>query len=725
MDQVIIEFVADTKGLKLAADQLLALGKISKEQHAEFSKTNQEAEKQLKARAIFEKEISKATQQATNDAKKMNDSFRQLTATIAGEVIKETVQSFQELGRETEEVAKKFNSAKQELKALTAQINNGELEGDALTTAKLRAAELTDQIGDTRDEIRALASDTRTFDLMVEGVRGITAAMSLAQGATALFGEENEDVQKALLKVQAAMAVATATQELATIATTKGGLAQTAYSLVVGTSTGALKAFRIALAATGIGLAVVAVAALVENWDKLTAAVREYLGLQPQLTKEQVQEGIKRYESIKKIYNDEIELERSKGNDTKALELRRLNDLKSYLSQIGKSYQTSKDFVAFQLKEQQDILVKQTGIEKQLNGERLKNFSDLMKSQIKEMREQDAMLEEGVFMTEDHIQQFIDTYIKGQQSTDEPLITEETVDETEANAKRLAESLVLSVKDYKKIKESWEAVRDNLIQKTKNEIFAGFASVGSDAFALAIQSISAEGQALEEEKQKQLDIAGDNAEKRIAIEKKFATEQAKIRREQAIFEKVAATFSIATSTAQAVQQAITADAAVPAVIPPGIPNPAKAASTANMISSIAIATAGAILRTAAIAATPLPAVPGYEKGVRNAPEGFALVGEKGPELMWIPQGASIIPNAETREILDKWGVPSMPSVPPNYAGDNGNSKVAFDYRKMAKAFGEELRSTPHVSIRMDKTGFTTHVIQKGLRVQNLNNSYEA
>ena len=49
--------------------------------------------------------------------------------------------------------------------------------------------------------------------------------------------------------------------------------AQKTYTLVVGTSTGALKAFRIALAATGIGLAVLAIAALVQNWDKLKAAI--------------------------------------------------------------------------------------------------------------------------------------------------------------------------------------------------------------------------------------------------------------------------------------------------------------------------------------------------------------------------------------------------------------------------------------------------------------------
>ena len=50
-------------------------------------------------------------------------------------------------------------------------------------------------------------------------------------------------------------------------------IAMRAYTAVVGTSTGALRAFKLALAATGIGLAVVAVGALVANWDKLTDSI--------------------------------------------------------------------------------------------------------------------------------------------------------------------------------------------------------------------------------------------------------------------------------------------------------------------------------------------------------------------------------------------------------------------------------------------------------------------
>ena len=38
-----------------------------------------------------------------------------------------------------------------------------------------------------------------------------------------------------------------------------------------------------------------------------------------------------------------------------------------------------------------------------------------------------------------------------------------------------------------------------------------------------------------------------------------------------------------------------------------------------------------------------PRVPGYAEGVQNAPGGWAMVGERGPEPMYVPKGASIFP----------------------------------------------------------------------------------
>ncbi|HOV89070.1 MAG TPA: hypothetical protein PLB74_03390, partial [Candidatus Paceibacterota bacterium] len=53
---------------------------------------------------------------------------------------------------------------------------------------------------------------------------------------------------------------------------------QAMYTAVVGTSTGAMKAFRIALASTGIGLIVVALGMLIANFDKVIKVVKKVVG---------------------------------------------------------------------------------------------------------------------------------------------------------------------------------------------------------------------------------------------------------------------------------------------------------------------------------------------------------------------------------------------------------------------------------------------------------------
>lgn len=66
---------------------------------------------------------------------------------------------------------------------------------------------LTDEVGDLRAQIKLQASDTKVFDGLISAAQGLTAVYSIAQGAAALFGDENEELQKTFVKLQAVMAV--------------------------------------------------------------------------------------------------------------------------------------------------------------------------------------------------------------------------------------------------------------------------------------------------------------------------------------------------------------------------------------------------------------------------------------------------------------------------------------------------------------------------------------
>lgn len=187
---------------------------------------------------------------------------------------------FRELASQSEQVTEKFISAKSELRQLSNLINSGQLTGDELVQARNRAAELTDTIGDTREQINNLSSDTRGLDTLIEGTRLVAAGFSIAEGASALFGEENKDVQEALIKLNAVMALSNGLQEAHALLLQNSNLrlraatiSQGIYSTVVGTSVGALKLFRIALALTGVGLLVIGLGALIANFDKVKESI--------------------------------------------------------------------------------------------------------------------------------------------------------------------------------------------------------------------------------------------------------------------------------------------------------------------------------------------------------------------------------------------------------------------------------------------------------------------
>ena len=226
--------------------------------------------------------VVKGAQESATKVKGLFGSIaNSFTAAFSGGQAKKAIDS---QAKAIDNLGKSGKSLTGQLKGLKQELANLEIAGQEGTAAfnqlLIAAAKLEDQIGDTRARVKILASDTFKFDAAVGATQGLSSAFEVAQGAAALFGNENEDLQKAILKVTAATAVANGVNQLAAIFKEENALKtavlttyETAYGIAVGKSTGALKALRLALAATGVGLLVFGLIALVENFDKVKDAI--------------------------------------------------------------------------------------------------------------------------------------------------------------------------------------------------------------------------------------------------------------------------------------------------------------------------------------------------------------------------------------------------------------------------------------------------------------------
>jgi len=222
-------------------------------------------------------------QGAQDSAKKVKSSFdaigKSFEAAFSSGQVKKALDN---QTKAIDGVTKSGKSLTGQLKGLKQELSNLEIAGQDGTQAfndlLIAAAKLEDQIGDTRAKVKILASDTFKFDAAVGATQALASGFELAQGAAALFGSESEDLQKAIVKITAATAVANGVQQLANLIKDESAIktavltgAQAAYTAVVGASTGALRLFKLALAGTGIGLLVLALSELVGYFTQLQA----------------------------------------------------------------------------------------------------------------------------------------------------------------------------------------------------------------------------------------------------------------------------------------------------------------------------------------------------------------------------------------------------------------------------------------------------------------------
>lgn len=278
MAEIVVEFVPDFTQLDTAFQKLSQSGAVDKSVAASFQNTNAQIQAQQQELTDLRRTYDQVKSAATQMGKGVEQAFEQGVADALNEAGISAKQFNDALNKNGQASIKTTQSLRQELKNLTQTIAQAKANGGPIDPAMIaRAGQLKDAIADANAEIANAGSDTRTLDNVAGSIQAVAGGFALAQGAAALFGDESEDVQRALVKVNAALAIAQGSQALLNAVQQEGALtkladtiaikgqsaAQTIYTAITGRATAATVAFKVAIATTGIGLFVIVVLALV------------------------------------------------------------------------------------------------------------------------------------------------------------------------------------------------------------------------------------------------------------------------------------------------------------------------------------------------------------------------------------------------------------------------------------------------------------------------------
>lgn len=830
---IILKFTAESD-MGEAAAELQRLKDREKELMTEMGKLTIESNKQVEA---IKQTVTEQKKQADSVEKVRQNQAKQQQA-LEGE-FKKTQNTIMDFVRKMNNVNETIGKGAQQTPKFTTQLRmmKDELakmeEAGISPTDKsfiklaVSAAKLEDQVGDTRQRIRILSSDTKNLDAAMSVGQGLAGGFTAATSAAALLGSESEELQKAFFKVQAVLQVlngvqmvantlnkdsearvviGTALQKADTTAKQANTVATTAQSTATKAATIATKGFGLALKSLGIGLVISAIAFLVTKWDDLKGALNRILPAGKSIEKmfdrvksvavgvgnavvqylvmpfkalgqvlqgdfsgaiKTIGSGLNLVSNYKKgaleqdarnaqnarnqdeaeqIKADKRQLERleNQGKNVYSQKLALLNREKTLMerqkkdtSEIQKEIEDLQDKHHAEIASKRQQAAQQAAQAAKAQAEREKQEQEKRNQQVLDAQEERQnqeirLMKEGFDKARAEInlkyQRFIDdikSRVKevGELSQAElDLIAgyeKERVNELEKahnlqrmelktfNTDRIDASKITAKQLTDIVKQSTDEQIALLKQEeeARKEMYQAMFDFGSElinlAFDMKRESFEREMENLENRyisisewsKMSAADKA-KNVGKEIISEQALAAKKLEIKRKQAQAEKQQAMFNIALGTAQAVMNALQTK--------PFFPFGLAMAAMAGVLGAAQAIT---------VASKPLPK---YAKGRKGGKGEFAQVGELGPEIMWVPDGASIIPANRklTPETLAEFRIP-LPVLDDrlveNVRLDRkffiDYEKMKFDYDKLSNAIAKNMKEK-HISINVDKSGIT-------------------
>jgi len=197
IDTVIDTNIAEIK--KLEAEY----AKLSSESGKAFQSGRDDDYRRIKARQEALKGEISTRKQLVSEASKSNTELASLEDKVTAKV-KANAGTQKQLRTQ-------LMLAREELARMEAAGQRGTAAYEKLQVA---TAKMTDQMRDATAQANILANDQRGFQGIIQGLGGVSGAMSAAAGAYGLFAGENENLQKIMTKVQSLMAITIGLQQI-------------------------------------------------------------------------------------------------------------------------------------------------------------------------------------------------------------------------------------------------------------------------------------------------------------------------------------------------------------------------------------------------------------------------------------------------------------------------------------------------------------------------------
>lgn len=235
-------------------------------------------------------EINRANKELDDTLKNSENAFKGLNTSLV------TVNSsFDEVYGDVQPLTTRLGELEDRMYELALAGKRNTQEFAELQQEAIRYRQTIQQVDAAVD---TFAKSSGKLEVVLEAARGLAGGFAIVEGATALLGEENEELQETLLRVNAAMTILQGLQEISALlnkdsaisamAMRNANVANTASiqasTVAIGANATATagativsKAFGVALKSLGIGIIIALLVTLYENWNKVTETVNKFL----------------------------------------------------------------------------------------------------------------------------------------------------------------------------------------------------------------------------------------------------------------------------------------------------------------------------------------------------------------------------------------------------------------------------------------------------------------